>query len=184
MKWSIDNRTFTRWLRIIHRDLGFLMVGVCLIYGLSGILLNHMEGKDPAFKTITGTVTFSPGLDVAGLTDTWKGQEGLPELKRILPGDEGQLRVMLQGGIGIYQVETGEITYEASSKRVLIYWINKLHYNQVKGWSPMADLFAVSLIFFALSGLWMVKGKKGLTGSGKWYLLVGLLIPIIYILIS
>jgi len=160
------------------------MVGVCIVYGISGILLNHMEGKDPAFKTVTGTVSFPPGLDMAKLTEAWKEQEGLPVLKRIIPGEEGQLRVMCQGGMGIYRTETGEATYEVNTKRVFIYWINKLHYNQVNGWSPMADLFAVSLIFFALSGLWMVKGKKGLGGSGKWYLLIGLLIPIIYILIS
>lgn len=185
MKSSTDNsRTFTRWLRIIHRDLGFLMVGVCLVYGLSGILLNHMDGKDPAFKTVAGTAAFAPGLDAPTLTEAWKERDGLPVLKRILPGNEGQLRVMCQGGIGIYQIDTGETTYETSTKRVLVYWINKLHYNQVKGWSPMADLFAISLIFFALSGLWIVKGKKGLGGTGKWYLLAGLLIPVIYIILS
>ena len=42
----------------------------------------------------------------------------------------------------------------------------------------MADIFAVTLIFFAISGLFMIKGKKGIAGRGKWYLLIGLLIPL------
>ena len=46
----------------------------------------------------------------------------------------------------------------------------------------MADLFAFSLIFFALSGLFIVKGKKGMAGTGKWYLLAGILIPVLYVL--
>ena len=45
------NKSLSYWLRVIHRDLGFLMVGLCLVYGVSGFLLNHMDGKDPAFKT-------------------------------------------------------------------------------------------------------------------------------------
>jgi len=184
MKWSIDNKTFTRWLRIIHRDLGFLMVGVSLVYGLSGILLNHMDGKDPAYRATSGNVSFAPDLDIKELTEAWNKKEGLPVLKRVLPADEKQLRLMCQGGTGIYQIETGEATYEISTRRVFVYWINKLHYNKINGWSPMADLFATSLIFFALSGLWMVKGKKGIAGRGKWYLLAGLLIPVIYILLN
>jgi hypothetical protein len=33
MKSSKTNK-LTRWARVIHRDLGFLMVGVCLVYGI------------------------------------------------------------------------------------------------------------------------------------------------------
>ena len=39
------NKSLSYWLRVIHRDLGFLMVGLCLVYGVSGFLLNHMDGK-------------------------------------------------------------------------------------------------------------------------------------------
>ncbi len=48
----------------------------------------------------------------------------------------------------------------------------------------MADIFAGSLIFLAISGLFMVKGKHGITKKGKWYLIIGLLIPILYILLA
>jgi len=48
----------------------------------------------------------------------------------------------------------------------------------------MADLFAIGLIFFAISGLFMVRGKRGIAGRGKWFLIIGLLIPIAYILLA
>lgn len=181
MKWSIDGKKILRWLRIIHRDLGFLMVGVCLVYGISGVLLNHMKGKDPAFKTEQKSVSLPSGLEKETLALEWGKQSDLPQMKKILPADNG-FRITFQGGMGIYDTETGVVEYERSTKRPFVYWINKLHYNQVKGWSLMADLFAVSLIFFAVSGLLIVKGKKGIAGRGKWYLLAGLLIPALYIL--
>jgi len=184
MKLSINGRKIVRWLRVIHRDLGFLMVGICLVYGISGILLNHMKGKDPAFKKETVTVVLSKNLDKETLAEAWKSLPELPETKKVLPAEDNKLRVTFQGGMGLYNPATGEATYEKNTKRVLVYWINKLHYNQVKGWHPMADLFAVSLIFFAVSGLIITKGKRGIAGTGKWFLLIGLLIPAIYILIS
>lgn len=174
----------TRWARIIHRDLGFLMVGVCLVYAVSGILLNHMNGKDPAFRTEEATVNLSAGLNTEELTVTWNDRNNLPSLRKVLPIDGDHLRLMLDGGVGVYSVRDGRVDYEKYSKREFVYWINKLHYNKVKGWSVMADFFAGSLIFFALSGLVMVRGKKGLSGRGKWYLIVGLIIPVLYVVFA
>ena len=184
MKWSINRKSLTRWFRIIHRDLGFLMVGICLVYGLSGMLLNHMKGKDPAFKTEQKTLQLGKNLDKDELAKQWTANTDLPAMKKIIPAENNNLRVTYQGGMGMYNAETGTVEYEINKKRPFIYWINKLHYNQVKGWSPMADLFAVSLIFFAVSGLVMVRGKKGIAGSGKWYLLIGICIPVAYVILS
>ncbi|MDB1120749.1 PepSY-associated TM helix domain-containing protein [Klebsiella pneumoniae] len=91
---------------------------------------------------------------------------------------------MIAGATCTCPVAAAMLDYEKHSKRQFVYWINKLHYNKVKGWSVMADFFAVSLIFFAFSGLIMVKGKNGISGRGKWYLLFGLIIPVLYIVLS
>lgn len=173
----------SRWLRIIHRDLGFLMVGVCLVYGISGFLLNHMDGKDPAFTTTEESLQLEKNLTNEELKILWSDKK-LPELKRIMGIDNVHSRLMLNGGIGVYNSATGIVDYELHSKNEFIFWINKLHYNKVKGWSVMGDLFAFSLIFFAVSGLFIVKGKRGIAGRGKWYLAVGLLVPIIYVILA
>jgi hypothetical protein len=181
-KTKKSNKIF-RWLRIIHRDLGFLMVGVCIIYGISGFLLNHMNGKDPAFKTTEETINLDKNLTNEELTVLW-ADKNLPELKRIMAIDEVHSRLMLNGGIGVYNSATGVVDYEVHSKNEFIYWINKLHYNKVKNWSIMADIFAISLIFFAVSGLIIVRGKRGVLGTGKWYLIAGLVIPVVYIILA
>jgi len=173
----------TRFLRVIHRDLGFLMVGISLVYGISGIYLNHMDGKDPAFRKEAKTIQFPANLNSDELKSVWEADKNLPKLNRIMRADDKQSSLFLEGGIGVYNSSTGSVDYEISKKRALIYWINKLHYNKVKGWNMVADIFAGSLIFLAISGLFIVKGKKGLAGSGKWYLLIGILIPILFGLI-
>lgn len=172
-----------KWIRILHRDIGFVMVGLSLVYGISGILLNHMNGKDPSYKVKDISLTFAPGLTPGEFTQTWQSEPDRPKLNNI--GEAaGKYRLMLQGGIGEYDPQTGLVQYQTSRKKPVAYWVNRLHYNRVKGWSPMADIFAGSLIFLAISGLFMVKGKHGIAKRGKWYLLIGLLIPIFYIIFA
>jgi hypothetical protein len=178
------DKSYRYWLRVIHRDIGFLMVGVCFVYAISGILLNHMDGKDPSFKTEEYSLQFTKELSAGEVKILWEDKKDLPRLNKVVPIDDTHYRLLFSGGTGVYDSTSGIADYEKYSKRHFVFWINKLHYNKVKGWSIMGDFFAVSLIFFAVSGLFMVKGKKGIAGSGKYYLIAGLLIPVIYIIIG
>jgi len=181
---SLQDKNFimniTRVIRVIHRDLGFLMVGISLVYGISGILLNHLKGKDPAIRTEAKTVQFPANLSESELLAAWQADKSLPAVNTVKRIEAGRSRLFLDGGLGVYDSSKGSIDYQIHKKRPLIYWINRLHYNKVKGWWPVADIFAGSLILLAITGLFMVKGKRGLAGSGKWYLLAGILIPIIF----
>ncbi|WP_352420978.1 PepSY-associated TM helix domain-containing protein [Proteiniphilum sp.] len=180
-KFTISPRV-RKWIRVLHRDIGFVMVGLSLVYGISGILLNHMNGKDPSYKVENIYLTFAQGLTPGEFTQTWQSEPARPKLNNI--GEAaGKYRLMLQGGIGEYDPQTGMVQYQTSRKKPVAYWVNRLHYNRVKGWLPMADIFAGSLIFLAVSGLFMVKGKHGIAKRGKWYLLIGLFIPFLYIIL-
>lgn len=183
MKWLNKGKTLY-WLRSVHRDLGFLLVGVCFIYGISGFLLNHMNGKDPAFKTRQEVINIEKNLTKEELEKQWLDILRLPPVKKILSTDDTHIKVMCEGGMGIYHIPEGRLEYEIHQKRPFVYWINKMHYNRVNGWNLMADLFAVSLLFFAISGIVIVKGKYGIGGRGKWYLLAGLVIPVLYVIFS
>ena len=169
-----------RLLRIIHRDLGFFVVGITLVYCISGILLNHLGKKDPAFRTETKSIQIPANMTESELSDFWQTDKKLPPLKRVLRVDENRMNLFLEAGTGEYNSSDGNLQYVRHKKRVLIYWINRLHYNKVKGWTPVADFYAGALILLAITGLFIVKGKKGIAGTGKWYLLAGILIPIIF----
>ena len=177
------NPKIRKWIRILHRDIGFLMVGMSLVYGISGILLNRIDKGDPSYKVEQHMVNAARGLSAIEFQEFWEQDEGRPQLNSV--GETGgRYRLLLQGGIGEYDPNTGSVQYETSKRKPLAYWVNRLHYNRVNGWPLMADIFAVTLIFFAISGLFMIKGKKGIAGRGKWYLLIGLLIPVVYILLG
>ncbi|QZT37389.1 PepSY-associated TM helix domain-containing protein [Halosquirtibacter xylanolyticus] len=172
------------WMRVIHRDLGFLMVGITVVYALSGFLLNHMNGKDPAYEQIAEQLVVTKQMNRSQLEAFWNADDSYPSLRKTTQIDDEMIRLYLQGGIGVYNGKTGELEYQTSNKRPLIFWINKLHYNKLNGWSWMGDFFAFSLIFLAISGIWMVPGKRGIKGRGKWYILIGILIPIIYVILN
>lgn len=43
-------------LRALHRDVGYLLVGLTLIYALSGLAVNHIADWDPNFASFERTV--------------------------------------------------------------------------------------------------------------------------------
>lgn len=176
-----------KYTRTLHRSIGYLLFGVTIIYGISGYLLNHIGGHggdDPAFKTTEGAINLDADLSKTELRSAWNKQSNLPEVKRIANIDDNHLRIYLDGGLAVYQINSGNTEYTFHKKKPFVYYINKFHYNRLKGWTLPADLVAFSLIFLAVSGLFMVRGKNGLAGSGKWWLIAGIIIPILYIFLT
>ena len=45
-------------LRVLHRDLGYFIVGMTVIYALSGIYLNHRHDLNPDYKIYYSEVNF------------------------------------------------------------------------------------------------------------------------------
>lgn len=177
--WSKAN--WRKWLRTIHRFLGYFTVGITLVYAISGIILNHKQTRvDPAFKTISVEKSFPAGLTIDAFTSLFEQDFPGQQLNKILP-EEQLYRLYLKGGIGQYNVFSGALSFEVYQKKPLVYFINKLHYNQKNYWTTPADFYAGALIFFALSGLFMVRGKNSLLKRGKWYVIAGILLIMIYI---
>lgn len=171
-----------KWLRFIHRDLGYFFVGITIIYSVSGIILNHKKnGEDPAYRTEYKTMQLASSLSPDKLTSYWKENITEYSLNRIIPEDDFY-NIYIKGGLGSYNPVNGELSFEVYEKKEWVYFINKLHYNSKKGWTLMADIFAIVMIVFAISGIFMVPGKKGVTGRGKWLIAIGIIIPFLFFL--
>ena len=62
---------------------------------------------------------------------------------------------------------------------------NFLHLNRgKKAWTLIADSYAIFLLFLAISGLFMIPGKKGLLGRGAVIATIGAAIPTLYVVLS
>jgi len=177
-----------KWSRILHRDIGFFFIGTTLIYGLSGIALNHLHDWNPNY-TVEIT-TFKSSIDLSKNEDTQKHVESLvaeidqiDNLRKYYYPNPNTIKIFLKGGSSIVvDIKTGEGRAEFLKKRAVFYQVNFLHYNPNTWWTWFSDIFAGALILFAITSVFMVRGKNGITGIGGIYTLAGIIIPILFLL--
>lgn len=182
MKW------IRRWSIILHRDIGYFFIGTSLIYGLSGIALNHLNDWNPSYSVDLERI--ETNLDVSknasednikSLAEEWG--DGMSYKSHYYP-DETTLKVFLKGGSNLMiNTESGIGRAEFLKKRAVFYEVNYLHYNPNAWWMWFSDIFAGALIFLAFTSFFMVKGKKGATGRGGIYIVLGFIIPIVFLII-
>lgn len=181
---------FRKIFRILHRDLSFLFSGMLIIYAVSGILLNHKNTINTKFdvdrkvykleKQLPAKNDFTEADVRAILSEI--GEEG-NYTKHYFPDDE-VLKVFLKGGSNlVLNMGSGEAVYESVRPRVVIGAISRLHYNPGMAWTVFSDIFVVALLVIIITGLFMIKGRRGIWGVGGVELLIGVLIPIIFMLI-
>ena len=174
----------------MHRDIGFFFIGATIIYGLSGIALNHLNDWNPNYSVdvdhfqteidlrkspnIENNISFL--LDDIGDPDDYK--------KHYYPDDQ-HIKIFLSGGSSVVvNTISGQGRAEFLRKRLVFYEVNFLHYNPNDWWMWFSDIFAGALIFLAITSFFMIKGKKGIWGRGGIYALAGIIIPILFLIFS
>ena len=176
------------WMRAIHRDLGYLVVGLVVVYSASGIAVNHVADWDPNFVNFERTHELGATLtgsdeEIAGSVLKDLGIEGRPtDVYRAAPD---QLDVILDARTLHVNPLTGRVIDEGQSARPLLRAANWLHLNRgKKGWTFIADAFAAGLVLLALSGMTLIPGRKGIKRRGAVLVLAGVLVPVVYVLWS
>ena len=171
----------------LHRDIGYLAVGLTLVYAISGIAVNHRADWNPNYRQIEKALQIQPldiNLSQEELTAAACQQLNLPEPRASFQPDENTLQLMYGGSdartYGI-DLPTGQVVMQETRPRPVLYAMNRLHLNAPKKlWTYIADLYALSLVFLAVSGLFIIRGKMGITGRGAWMVSIGALPPIAY----
>ncbi|HEY1553845.1 MAG TPA: PepSY-associated TM helix domain-containing protein [Kofleriaceae bacterium] len=182
----IEWKRWRGWLRAVHRDCGYIAVGFTLIYALSGLAINHIKDWDPNFHQRERTLTITPVPDEASDAEAAKrvaeaaGMGAPDDVYRA--GDE----VRLAYADGSQVTAVGEqVTVQQRSPRFFLRVANWLHYNRgKKAWTYVADLYAVMLLYLAISGLFMIKGRLGLKWRGAALVTAGIAVPLVYVLWS
>ena len=178
-----------KWSRILHRDVSYLFAGMILIYALSGILMNHRGDLNPHYSVdrqefkVTADLSDKAKVDKALVLTLL---EPLGEVENytkhyFLKG--GEMKVFLKGGSNlVINTQTGDAVYERLERRPLLSDMVKLHYNPGRWWTTFSDIFAVCLILITLTGLVMVKGSKGFWGRGGILFIIGIVIPVLFLI--
>ncbi|MCD4665015.1 MAG: PepSY-associated TM helix domain-containing protein [Bacteroidales bacterium] len=181
-------KTLRKWSRLLHRDIGFFFIGATIIYGLSGIALNHLNDWNPNYSVTVDEFNTELNLKKSGnleenilkLLDDINKRDNYK--KHYFPEDN-YLKIFLRGGSSvIVNTDTGDGYAEYLRKRPIFYDVNYLHYNPHNWWMWFSDIFAGALIFLAITSIFMVRGKKGAFGRGGIYIALGIILPILFLI--
>jgi len=177
----VAKKSWRRWLRVIHRDVGYLCVGLTLIYALSGIAVNHNADWNPNFVVERTAYDIGDARELSAAA--MLRATGNPEdYKSTFKPDPDTLQIFAPDANYTVRLSTGRVVKEVSERRAVFYESNFLHLNTPKKWwTWVADAFAVALAFLAISGAIFLKGKTGFTGRGKWFTLAGVVIPLLFL---
>ncbi|SNR75120.1 PepSY domain-containing protein [Lutibacter flavus] len=162
------------YMRIIHRYLGFFLIGIMTVYALSGIVLIFRETD--AFKVEKQIEKqLKPGLEVSELGRSLR----IRDLK--ITKTENNI---LHFNSGTYNNSTGVAKY---TSKVLPFVLDKMtHLHKATTNSSIYWLnifFGLSLLFFAISSFWMFLPKTKTFKKGMYFTLGGIVLTLILIFI-
>ncbi len=173
-----------KWNRVTHRDFGYFFFGMTIIYGLSGVALNHVKDWNPNYIIHTEQFKVDLPADIYSLNDRQiaslldKIGEENNYKKHYFP-DSNTIKIFLNGGSATINLLTGQGVVEKIRRRPVFNQVDYLHYNPGGWWKYFSDIYAVALMILAVTGLFILKGKNGITNRGAWLTIAGIIIPLI-----
>lgn len=171
-----------KWNTILHRDIGYIVVGLTIVYGVSGIAVNHTADWNPNYAVERQGLEIGP-LDGETRDDlVAQARERLnlaDEPRNVFRRDPETLQLFYERKTYTIDVPTGTVVVETVRPRQVLFEFNQLHLNAPKRvWTYVADAFALALIIVAVTGMFVLKGKNGITGRGAWLVTLGVIIPV------
>lgn len=176
------------WLRAIHRDVGYFSVGLTFIYALSGLAVNHIADWEPNFRQINRAHQLPVPLpaDDRGVADSARTALSIVEpIREVYRANDHDVEVVFDRRSLRIDTRTGRVEEQGQEPRFFLRVANWLHLNRGKrAWTFIADTYAVFLLLLSLTGLWMFPGRKGLLGRAGVIVVMGALVPALYVAFS
>jgi hypothetical protein len=166
-------------LRALHRDLGYLAVGLTVVYAVSGLAVNHISDWDPNFHHTQKIVELGRPVDEAAVL-TALGIHATP--REVFRAGPDQLEIAFDKRNLHVNTRSGRVVDEGDSPRFFLRAANWLHLNRgKKAWRYFADGYAAGLLLLSLSGIFMLPGKRGIRGRGAIFVAIGVAVPLLYL---
>mgnify|MGYP003633817836 CR=1 FL=1 len=161
-------------MRIIHRYLGFFLIGIMTVYALSGIVLVF---RDTEFlkKEVQVERQLKANIQSAELGKELRKRNFkiLKEENNVLFFENGQ-----------YNKSTGVAKYTNKELPYILNKMTKLHKASSK--QPLYWLnifFGLSLLFFAISSFWMFLPKSKIYKKGLYFTFFGMILTFILLFV-
>ena len=163
-----------RFMRVVHRYLGFFLAGIMAVYAMSGTVLIFRD-TDFLKREVLVEKTIEPNISAKDLGPSLR-IKGLKVSK-----EEGGILYFEQG---IYNQATGEANYTVKELPLLIDKMTHLHKATTS--HPLFWLnifFGVSLLFFVVSAFWMYTPKTSIFKKGMYFALAGLAFALVLLFV-
>lgn len=162
------------YMRSLHRDIGFFLIGLTLIYCISGIILVY---RDTTFLKHEEKIEkkLSPNL-----SETEIG--GALHIKNFeVVRSEGNVVYFKNG---VYNKTTGVANYTSQEFPAWLKVFNKLHMTSSKDSVHIfAVLFGVLLLFLAISSFWMFKPHTKNFSRGIYLAVAGIVFAVVILIL-
>jgi len=173
-------------IRNLHRDLGYFYVGLIISFAFSGILMNHRESWHPEKYTVE-----TKAIDVGPLDESKLSPKFAEDLAKQLRIDDKMRRSSVKDGKFKISFEKNDVEIDNATgkgeivsfhKTPFISQTMKLHKNTSDWWIYYSDIFGLSLITIAISGILMIKYGKNTFAARGWKLaLAGIVFPLVFL---
>ena len=185
-------------LYVLHRDVGFLCLGLTVVYAVSGIAVNHRHHWDYNYSERSDVVAAGTPAVLLGVPEADPGalarrrqDEVVARLCTLLdrpaprksfwrgPDTLSLFFGKADSDVADYAPSTGRLEHRHKQPRLLVRAFNTLHLNERRAvWTWIGDGYAALLLFLALSGTLMVRGQRGFVGRGGIFAAIGIGVPI------
>ena len=174
-------------IRNLHRDLGYLYVGLIISFALSGMFFNHRDSWHPEKYTvkITEIAIKMPAVD--SITEDIAKNMMVKDLKindkfKKHLVRKGKLKITAQNHDVEIDMKTGKGEIIEFIKTPFISQIMMMHKSTSNWWIYYSDVFALSLITIAITGTLIIpKGRLSFKERGWKLALIGILFPLVFI---
>jgi len=162
-------------MRSLHRDIGYFVVGLTMIYVISGVVLVFRDTSFLKQKTEV-TKEFKPGLNGEAL--------GREMRKRGFKVEKAEGSILYFEG-GNYNSETGTATYTEEKLPAIFEKLNKLHKSSAKSSTAWLNItYGVLLGYLAISAFFMFKPKTKLFRRGAIISALGFVFAVVMVAIQ
>jgi uncharacterized protein len=176
--------------RALHRDFGYFYVGLIISFAASGLIMNHRQSWHPEKYSIdTKTITAVFPKDPKEIDEDFARKLGatlsIKDKFRRANIKDNKLKVSYENNDIEFDIKTGKGEIVSFKKTPIVSQMMLLHKNNNNNWwIYYSDIFALSLIFIAVTGTLIIpKGKLSFSGRGWKLALAGLLFPLIFIVV-
>ncbi len=159
-------------MRALHRDVGFLVIGLTVIYALSGIVFIFRD-TDIFKQKVVIEKSVAQHLKPKEINKALR-LKGLKVIKK----EDDTLHFKAKEYVGSYDPTTGKAIYSRMEYPLALKKLNQLHKTKQKAndesivhW--FATVYGVLLMFLAISSFWMFKPGSKLFKRGLIISIVG-----------